>query len=207
MNALQMLKGGADEEAQVSQQRAALRLLGPSDPERAQQPERQPVASLAPGICYQRGALVSATDGPVGTLRQVMVDEDKGEVKALVVRMADKHESVLMPPDLVDKSVGSGLLLNVTKAQFTAGASRSPRFDARMFTAADTGRVANLVSLLPRSDPRRSVVAVNGDYVETGNAVPASSNGSASAPAHWWNRLGLGESGWFGSGIGTTPQA
>ena len=194
MHAIHPFAREKDEETVASQGTAALRILGPT-PERPSGAEEQ-VPLTPPSIRYERGTLVSAIDGPVGTLRQVIVDEDKGEVKALVVRMAEKNESVLMPPDLVDKGVGSALLLNVTKAQFTAGASRSPRFDTQMFTAANTGQVANVIPLLPRSDARRSVVDVSSEHVETSNVLPASSGReSSSVKPRWWTRFGRGERG------------
>jgi hypothetical protein len=192
MNAIPAFAREKDEEITASQGIAAFRLLGPTL-ERSSGAEEQ--AAAAPhSIRYQRGSLVSATDGPVGTLRQVIVDEDNGEVKALVVRMAEKNESVLMPPDLVDKGIGSALLLNVTKAQFAAGASRSPRFDTRMFTAANTGQVANVIPVLPRSDARRSVVDISSEHIETSNVLPASSGGESShVKPRWWTRFGRGE--------------
>lgn len=138
------------------------RLLESADSPRMAEPE-------APrrDIRYERGSPVYAIDGPVGTLRQVVIDEEMAEVKALVVRLAAKNESVLMPPDLVDKSVGAALMLNVTKAQFAMGASRSPRLEARMFTGADTKSVAKVIPLVFRGNKRRSVVALSNDHVET----------------------------------------
>jgi sporulation protein YlmC with PRC-barrel domain len=191
MHAIHPFARDKDEETMASQGTAALRLLGPSR-------ERSSIEVEAPSaptsIEYERGALVSAIDGLVGTLRQVIVDEDQGEVKALVVRMSEKNESVLVPPDLVDKGVGSALLLNVTKAQFAAGAGRSPRFDTRMFTAANPDQVANVIPLLPRSDARRSVVDISHERVETSNVLPASSRReSSSVKPAWWTRFGRGE--------------
>ena len=122
-------------------------------------------------IRYERGSAVYATDGMVGTLRQVVVDEDAGDVQALVVRMAAKNESVLVPPDLVARNVASSLLLNVTREQFVAGAGRSPRFAPRMFTAADRRRLLEATSLLARGDVRRSLVSLSADRVETSDAV------------------------------------
>src|SRR4029079_15279745 len=87
-------------------------LFGPGDPP-AQASGPSPDA-----IHYERGSLIYATDGPVGTLRQIVIDEEMAEVKALVVRLAAKKESVLVPPELVAKSAGAGLLLNVTREQF-----------------------------------------------------------------------------------------
>jgi hypothetical protein len=192
MHAIHPFARDKDEETMVSQGTAALRLLGPT-PERSSIGEEE-ASPAPPGVQYERGALISAIDGPVGTLRQIVVDEDQGEVKALVVRMAEKKESVLVPPDLVEKGVGSALLLNVTKAQFAAGASRSPRFDARMFTAANPNQVANVIPLLPRSDTRRSVVGISGERVETGKALPASSGGeSSTGKPGWWTRFRRGE--------------
>ena len=152
-----------------------------------------PAGGQAPAervVRYERGSQVYATDGPVGTLRQLVIDEEMGEVKALVVRMAAKDESVLVPPELVDKSVGAALLLNVTKAQFVAGASRSPRFNPRTFTAADTGRVAGLIPLVFRGDRRRSVVRVARDAIETSDVIAAAPDAPPSAaPRPLWKRF------------------
>lgn len=141
-------------------------------PEPAPEPPEQ-------AIQYERGSLIYATDGPVGTLKQIVIDEEMAEVKALVVRMTSRKESVLVPPDLVDRSVGGALQLNVTQAQFARGASRSPRFEARMFTGADTGAVSRAIPVVFRGDPRRSVVRVSRDRVETG----ASPGDPPAAPA------------------------
>jgi hypothetical protein len=122
-------------------------------------------------VSYKRGSRVYATDGPVGTLRQVVIDEDMGEVKALVVRLTTKNESVLVPPDLVDKCINGALQLNVTKAQFSAGATRSPRFNRRMFTGADSRQVARAIPLVFRGDWRRSVVRLSRDTVETSDTL------------------------------------
>ncbi len=142
-------------------------------------------------IHYERGSTVYALDGPVGTLRQIVIDEDVAEVKALVVRMAAKNESVLMPPDLVDKSVGTALLLNVTKDQFLLGASRSPRFEARMFTGADAKTVAKVIPLAFRGNKQRSVVSIAGDVVQTSEFLePSGPSHPTPARRSWWKRFG-----------------
>ena len=85
------------------------------------------------------------------------------------------------------------ILLATSKAQFAAGASRSPRFDARMFTAANTDQVANVIPILPRSDARRSVVGISSERVETGNVLPTPSGPeSSSVKPEWWRRFGRG---------------
>jgi hypothetical protein len=141
-------------------------------------------------IHYERGSTVYALDGPVGTLRQIVIDEDVAEVKALVVRMAAKNESVLMPPDLVDKSVGTALLLNVTKDQFLLGASRSPRFETRMFTSADAKTVAKVIPLAFRGNKQRSVVSIAGDVVQTSEFLePSGPRQPESTRRSWWKRF------------------
>jgi hypothetical protein len=141
-------------------------------------------------IRYERGSTVYALDGPVGTLKQIVIDEDVAEVKALVVRMAAKNESVLMPPDLVDKSVGTALLLNVTKDQFLLGASRSPRFEARMFTGADAKNVAKIIPLAFRGNKQRSLVSIKGDVVRTSDVLePPSLPHPTLTRRSWWKRF------------------
>jgi hypothetical protein len=117
-----------------------------------------------------------------------VIDEEMGEVKALVVRMTEKNESVLVPPELVDKSVGAALLLSVTRAQFLAGASRSPRFHRRMFTAADPKRVSAIIPLVFRGDRRRSLASLARDSVETSETLEAASGAQAVARRSWWRR-------------------
>lgn len=154
------------------------------EPAPAPEPEPPPHA-----IRYERGSLVYATDGPVGTLRQIVIDEAMAEVKALVVRVAAKKESVLVPPDLVEKSVGGTLLLNVTQEQFARGASRSPRFDARMFTRADPERVSKAAPVVFRGDSRRSVVSIARDWLETSEARDRLAAPPAARAGRPWRRL------------------
>jgi hypothetical protein len=131
------------------------------------EPLATPTVAAERAIRYERGSIVFAIDGPVGTLRQVVIDEDVAEVKALVIRMSSTSESVLMPPELVDKCVGTTILLNVTREQFAKGASRSPRFDPRMFTRADTRTVSALIPVAFRGDKQRSIASIAGDALET----------------------------------------
>ena len=169
----------------------------PAAPAPVEQVFREPNSSPAahadsprPDIRYERGSTVYALDGPVGTLKQVVIDEDVAEVKALVVRMTAKNESVLMPPDLVDKSVGTALLLNVTKDQFMLGASRSPRFEARMFTGADTKSVAKVIPLAFRGNKQRSLVRITGDVVQTSELLELPSLPQAELTRRaWWKRF------------------
>jgi hypothetical protein len=120
-----------------------------------------------------------------------VIDEDAAEVKALVVRMTAKNELILMPPDLVDKSVGTALVLNVTKEQFALGASRSPRFEARLFSGADTKAVAKIMPLAFRGNKQRSVVSIASDVVQTSEVLaPLIPEQPAPDRRPWWKRFG-----------------
>lgn len=149
-----------------------------------------PLAVADRAIRYERGSIVCAIDGPVGTLRQVVIEEDAAEVKALVIRMSGTDESVLAPPELVDTCVGRSILLNVTREQFARGASRSPRFDPRMFTRADPGTVSTMIPIAFRGDKQRSIVEISNDALQTG-AVLADAATLQDPPTvrPWWKRL------------------
>jgi hypothetical protein len=181
------------EDANESEDETGVATLVPlSFDQHRQQPQSElPAAPAAPspGVRYARGSLVYATDGPVGTLRQIVIDEDLAEVKALVVRMAAKKESVLVPPDLVDVSADAGLLLTVTQEQFLHGASRSPRLDPKMFTRARLKQVAKVMPAVFGGDPRRSVISVSGDQVATGAFLEPASGEPETAGSSWRERF------------------
>lgn len=142
-------------------------------------------------IRYERGSIVCAIDGPVGTLRQMVIEEDAAEVKALVIRVSTTDESVLAPPELVDKCVGKTILLNVTKEQFAKGASRSPRFDPRMFARADSRTVSTMIPVAFRGDRQRSIVEISDDALQTAEVLePAVSPHDPPTPRPWWKRVG-----------------
>lgn len=77
-------------------------------------------------IRYQRDGAVFATDGKVGTLRKVVVDESVGEVVELVVEIDGSARTVLLNPDLVDKSAGSAIFLTINRIQFEQRAASAP---------------------------------------------------------------------------------
>jgi hypothetical protein len=142
-------------------------------------------------IRYERGSIVCAIDGPVGTLRQMVIEEEAAEVKALVIRVSATDESVLAPPELVDRCIGNTILLNVTKEQFAKGASRSPRFDPRMFTRADSGTVSTMIPVAFRGDKQRSIVEISDDALQTGEVLERfNARHDPPTARRWWKRVG-----------------
>ena len=139
-------------------------------------------ARNAQGLRLERGGIVYATDGRVGSLRQVVVDEHVGVVTALVVDVDKAQVSVLVPPQAVAKTGGAAVYLSGSRQQFAAWLVNAPRVSDKQVAK------ANLKALLrerhgPAHDPMRSVARAGRDFVETGDLVrrqETSPSGSAS---------------------------
>lgn len=128
-----------------------------------------PVVDDSGPVRYERGSRIYASDGPVGTLRQVVVDEDRGEVTILVVNPADGSEPVMIPVDLVEGSAGQAIFLRVTQEQFALGAGRSPRYERRQFARANLKRLSRTIGDAFRTDRLRAISRVERDVVVTGS--------------------------------------
>jgi sporulation protein YlmC with PRC-barrel domain len=123
-------------------------------------------------IRYERNGAVFATDGKVGSLKKVVVDENEGEVVELVVAIDGADRTVLLTPDLVDKSAGSAIFLTINRIQFVQRANSAPVYQKKQFEK------ANLKTLLKREDAsaksasRRTISNATPDYVETPSGSP-----------------------------------
>ena len=134
-----------------------------------------PVPSIPPelvlrrdrNIRYERNGTVYATDGRVGVLRQIVVDEAAGEVADLVIQVEGMDRTVLLPPDLVDKTAGSAVFVTVNRVQFAERAAGAPDFDRKAFTKVDTKLLLKNGSGARERSPRRAVIDAGRDFVET----------------------------------------
>lgn len=101
--------------------------------------------SATPTISFERGGRIYATDGPVGTLRNVVVDGEPPAVAALVVRpdRGSGHEAVLVPPELVDRGAGSALFLGIDRETFAACARQAVRYDPDSYEPFDPRKLLN----------------------------------------------------------------
>ena len=134
------------------------------------------------GRRYERGGTVFATDGRVGTLRQVVVDEHVGEVTALVVDVDKPQMTVLLPPQAVAKTGGAAVYLSGSRQQFAVWLEQAPRVHAKQ-----VGK-ANLKVLLRERqgapvDPLRSVARAGRDFVETGAPFRRSETSAGARPS------------------------
>jgi hypothetical protein len=117
---------------------------------------------------FERGGLVYATDGRIGVLKQVVVDEVAGEVVELIVKLDHGDQALSLPPELVDKTAGSAVFL-VTNRDATltrrlpdpAQPTRLVRVDPKALS----GKERRLRDRQPR--PRRAIAQAGKDYVET----------------------------------------
>ncbi|MBA2277381.1 MAG: PRC-barrel domain-containing protein, partial [Chloroflexia bacterium] len=55
---------------------------------------------------FERNGIVYAADGRVGMLRQIVVDQDAGQVSELVIALDGTDESIVVPVSLVAKTGG-----------------------------------------------------------------------------------------------------
>jgi hypothetical protein len=117
-------------------------------------------------IRYTRGGPVYATDGLVGHLRHVVVEEETGKVSEFIMDLRDGR-SVILPVDLVDHGVGSALFLESTRARFAETATNAPTFEKQGFLKANLKKVLSASLASEREEPRRSVNRIGDDFVET----------------------------------------
>lgn len=150
-----------------------------SDKEKARRQQRQDAADAIPpelllrrdnAVRYERNGPVYATDGKIGLLKKVVVDETAGEVTELAVQVDGSERIVLIPPDVVDKSAGSALFLTINRVQFAERAAAGPEYVKNQFAKVD------IKSLLKREhksgNPKRAVAAAGSDFIETPTNSP-----------------------------------
>ena len=118
-------------------------------------------------IRFERGGTVYGTDGRVGVLRQVVVDEQMGEVAELIVLVDGSERTVVLTPDLVDKTAGSAVFMTVNRAQFAERAATAPEYEKKHFAKVDTRVLFKQGEAATERNPRRAIVSAGGDFVET----------------------------------------
>lgn len=117
-------------------------------------------------IRYERNGTVYATDGRVGVLKRVVVNEESAEVTDLVVQ-ADDGRTTLLPIDIVDKTAGSAVFLTSNRTQFAERAATAPEFEKKHFAAADRKVLGTIVARSAEKQPRRGIALTGRDFVET----------------------------------------
>lgn len=149
--------------------------------ERARKKERMEAAEAIPpelllrrdsAIRYERDGPVYATDGRVGVLKKVVVDEGAAEVVELIVQVEGADRSILIPPDVVEKSAGSALFLTINRVQFAERAAAGPEFVKAHFARADLRLLLKRDPKQHGLHPKRAVANAGPDFVETPTGSP-----------------------------------
>ena len=119
-------------------------------------------------VRYERGGAVYATDGRVGLLKQVVVDDTAGEVQELIMEVdGPEPRTVLLPPDLVDKTAGSAVFLTINRVQFAERAASAPVYEKKGFARADVKLLLKNGEAARDRNPRRAVIVAGRDHLET----------------------------------------
>lgn len=123
-------------------------------------------------IRYERNGPVYATDGKIGTLKKVVVDEEAGEVVELIIEMDGNDRMVILPPETVDKSAGSALFLTINRVQFAERAAAGPEYVKAHFAKADLRSLLKKDQKNGSAGSRRTVASAGADFVETPTVSP-----------------------------------
>jgi hypothetical protein len=117
---------------------------------------------------FERGGIVYATDGRIGVLRQVVVDEVAGEVVELIVQLDHTDQTLVLPPEVVDKTAGSAIFLVTTREATPRHGIQPPAHPTRLVKVDPKslgGRIRRFRSRAQQ--PRRAIARVGKDFVET----------------------------------------
>ena len=131
---------------------------------------------------FRRGGAVYCTDGRVGTLERIVVDEAAGAITELAVRPVGGRRAVVVPTDLVAMTADGGVFLRENRERFAERIAASPAFDRRRFTAANRRTLVTNGGRTGQVDPRRGVVRAGRDFVETPTVVPPTPGERRSVP-------------------------
>lgn len=148
-----------------------------TDPCELQRPIDEKVQAIPPEVFlrreqslrFQRDGVIYATDGRVGTLRQVVVAPDAGEISELVVTVEITGQTVVLPVELVAKTGGSAVFLAISRAQFAERSDGAPTYAKRLFTKAGLRRLLRNGKRAGEQHRRHAVVRAGADFVETQN--------------------------------------
>ena len=123
-------------------------------------------------IRYERNGPIYATDGKVGLLKRVVIDETAGEVVELIAETLDSGRLVVLPLDLIDRSAGSALFLSINHVQFADRAVNGPGFDQSKFAKVDFKGFLKKRKSATATTGRRSIANGGENFIETPAASP-----------------------------------
>jgi hypothetical protein len=118
-------------------------------------------------LSFQRNAAIYATDGRVGVLKKVIVDEGAGEVKGLIVELESESRAILVPVDLVSKTGGTAIFLNLKYSEFVEGATVAPVYEKRRFKKVNVRALRKNGARAAEQRRREAITRLGSDMIET----------------------------------------
>ncbi len=88
-------------------------------------------------VRYEKDGPIYATDGKVGTLKKVVVDEASAEVSEIIIAVDGSDQAIVLPADVVDRSAGAALFISLNRVQFAERVSAGPQYARNHFAKAD----------------------------------------------------------------------
>lgn len=88
-----------------------------------------------------RGAQVEATDGVVGTVEQIVMDRNTGELRAFVIRSADGHSEFELPATYMQRSTGEHVYLDLSKEQIANNPGLARPYDPNQYMPVYEGQM------------------------------------------------------------------
>ena len=88
----------------------------------------------------ERGAQALGTDGPLGTVQQVVVDRETGELQSLVVR-GEAGMDYELPADSVETATGDEVRLSIGRKDLAARPSLAQPYNPDLYSEVETGQV------------------------------------------------------------------
>ena len=116
---------------------------------------------------FQRNGIIYASDGRVAVLKQVVVEQDAGEVAELVVTVEATGQAIILPAALVEKTGGSAVFLRVNRAQFAEWAGGAPAYEKRRFKKARLRRLRKNGKRAAEQNRRQAVAQIGPDFITT----------------------------------------
>src|SRR5215211_1764615 len=118
-------------------------------------------------LSFQRNATIYATDSRIGVLKKVIVDESAGEVRGLIVELEANRKAILVPVDLVAKTGGTAIFLNLKYSEFLEGADVAPEYEKRRFKKVNMRALRKNGARAAEQHRREAVTKLGSDVIET----------------------------------------
>ncbi len=127
-------------------------------------------ASPPRGFRIERGAQAIGKDGPLGTVEQVVVDRESGQLQALVVRDQGGRE-VELPANRIERASGDQVFLSLGHADVAAHPELARPYDPSLYVPVEQGAVLPPRTMLHAPQDGPLVTDMEEDAVEITAAV------------------------------------